>query len=478
MERRQLERSQPAVKGLTLFFVLALSASAAAQAADPKVTGTLSNVTRVESWSYFQPAEPDGNPDYTFFGDRAELGVHVKGVRFDLGGAFNYVRIENLPTHAIGPGGLGTGAFYFAATGLPYSYQLYVGELTLGIKSRDQRTSLTIGRMARLRQGYGEAGFVNRLINERIASRLIGDFEWSYYQRRFDGARFELDRDTWHLNASAFMPTQGGFEESTNLTMPKIQVGEFRLARKRPSGAFEGFAYLYRDRRDPKAVVDNSQSTDRPVDITVATFGGSYAGVFGTSQKTDIVAWGAVQTGDWYGRDHRAGSAALEAGHRWSNVSFKPWVRGGYLWASGDADGGDARHGTFFSMLPSSRKYALSSVYSQMNLRDAFAQLLIEPRRFSARIEVHAVHLANAADLWYQGSGATASEGRYFGFSGRASGGHTALGSIVEGTVDVPIKKYWSVNGYAAMMSAGDAVRTFFTDQRLTFWSIENVFRF
>ena len=34
----------------------------------------------------------------------------------------------------------------------------------------------------------------------------------------------------------------------------------------------------------------------------------------------------------------------------------------------------DDRHGTFFQMLPSSRKYALSSVYAQMNLRDAFVQ--------------------------------------------------------------------------------------------------------
>src|SRR5688572_2453728 len=130
------------------------SVSAFAQDA-PKVTATLSNTTRIESWSYFQPyVDPlaltqatIGDPDYTFFGDRAELGVRVKGSRFDLGGAFNYVRLENLPTNAIGPGGLGTGAFYFAATGVSYSYQLYLGELTL--KTRfSNGTSLTVGRMA------------------------------------------------------------------------------------------------------------------------------------------------------------------------------------------------------------------------------------------------------------------------------------------------------------------------------------------
>ncbi|MFM8532603.1 MAG: hypothetical protein ACKOEC_03270 [Acidimicrobiia bacterium] len=86
--------------------MLALSVSAAAQVAEPKVMGTLSNVTRVESWSYFQPAidpvasmpSPIGDPDYTFIGDRAELGVRVENRRFDVSGAFNYVRLENLPT--------------------------------------------------------------------------------------------------------------------------------------------------------------------------------------------------------------------------------------------------------------------------------------------------------------------------------------------------------------------------------------------
>jgi hypothetical protein len=86
-------------KGLScsLFFAFVFFVVAFADA--QTVTGTLSNVTRAESWSYFQPivpADPDvpiGHPDYTFFGDRAELGATVEGSRFDLAGAFNYVRV-------------------------------------------------------------------------------------------------------------------------------------------------------------------------------------------------------------------------------------------------------------------------------------------------------------------------------------------------------------------------------------------------
>jgi hypothetical protein len=485
VERRQLDRSQSLVEGLTLFFLLVCAVTAGAQ---PAVTATISNVTRVETWSYFQPyidplaltQAPIGDPDYTFIGDRAELGVHVDGSKFDLSGAFNYVRLENLPTQAIGPGGLGTGAFYFAATGVRYSYQLYLSDLTVKFKSQ-AGTSLTIGRMPFSSGGEVVSGSfsMQRLKAERLQSRLIGNFEWSYYQRRFDGARVDVDRPRWHFNLSAFVPTQGGFEESANLSMPKVQVGATSLTLKSSNVDWQGFAYLYRDRRGEAAVVDNSLAFDRPVDVTIATIGASYARMLPRrSGEYDLVGWVAAQAGDWYGRSHRAASVALEGGHRWRHAPLQPWLRAGYLWASGDGNPDDARHGTFFQMLPSSRKYALSSVYAQMNLADAFAQLVVEPGGVEARIEVHALQLASGRDLWYQGSGATASKGRYFGFSGRPAGGERSLGTVVEGTVDVPIKKYWSINAYAAMMSAGDAVTQMFTNKRLTFWSVENVIRF
>jgi Alginate export len=258
-----------------------------------------------------------------------------------------------------------------------------------------------------------------------------------------------------------------------------VQVGATSFTLKSSNVDWQGFGYLYRDRRGEAAVVDNTPSFDRPVDVTIATIGASYARVLPRqSGEFDLVGWMAAQAGDWYGRSHRAASVALEAGHRWRHAPLQPWLRGGYLWASGDRNQEDDRHGTFFQMMPSSRKYALSSVYAQMNLSDAFAQLVVEPRGLEARIEVHALRLASGQDLWYQGSGATASNGRYFGFSGRPAGGARSLGTVVEGTVAVPIKTYWSISGYAAMMSAGDAVTQMFTNKRLTFWSVENVIRF
>ena len=456
--------------------------------AQPTVTGTITNVTRVESWSYFQPridtppfsAEPVGEPDYAFIADRAELGVRVDGSRFDLSGAFNYVRLENLPSDAIGPGGFGAGAFYFAATGLRYSYQLYLGELTLRIKSQNRARSLTIGRMAASAKAPARQAVVNRLVRDRIESRLIGNFEHSLYQRRFDGARFDLDRGRWHFAAAAFMPTQGGYEESANLTMTRIRVGTASATHRSDRAESQAFVYGYRDKRKrAMAVVDNRLIDDRPPNVSVTSIGGSHAGIVpARAGEFDLVAWGVGQLGDWYGSPHRAGSVALEAGHRWTRAPGRPWLRAGYLWASGDGDREDDKHTTFFQLLPSSRKYALSSVYAQMNLHDAFAQLLIEPRWFNARIELHRLALASGGDLWYQGSGATASGDRFFGFAGRHAGGETSLGTVLEGTIDVPVMKHWSVNAYAGTMSGGGVVRRQFTEKRLHFWFLENVIRF
>ncbi len=319
-----------------------------------------------------------------------------------------------------------------------------------------------------------------RIVSDRIESRLIGDFEWSLYQRRFDGARLDVNRGRWHFNAGAFMPTQGGYEESTNLTITRIQLATAAASRATDRAESQAFVHAYRDRRKAAmAVVDNRLTGDQRPDVTIASIGGSHAQLIATrGGELDVVAWGAAQLGGWYGAPHRAGSVALEAGHRWPRAGWRPWLRAGYLWASGDDAWDDDTHTTFFQMLPSSRKYALSSAYAQMNLRDAFVQAVIEPSRFNARIEVHRLALASGADLWYQGSGATASGGRFFGFAGRFADGETSLGTVLEGTFEVPIRKYWSVNAYAGTMWGGGVVSRWFTDKRLTFWSLENVIRF
>lgn len=472
------------------------AASAGAQqgsdpAADPPpvVTGALSNVTRVESWRYFAPPPALGvDRSYLFAANRAELAVRVKGARVDLGGAFNYVRLDNLPAAASGPGLLGAGAHYFAATGVRYSYQLYLSEASLRVKSSSGGWSVTIGRT---RYASGEEASmgnstIDRVVGERVGARLVGDFEWSLYQRRFDGVRLDVDRPAWHLTTAALVPTQGGFEESANLSMPKLQLAAAAFTRRtggsRRTGQWQAFGYLYRDRRLVTSQPDNTgRMLDGPAaaDVTMVAVGGAHVSVRPVrTGEIDTVVWGAGELGTWYGQPHRAASVAAEAGHRWTRAPLAPWLRAGYLWASGDADATDNRHGTFFQMLPSSRRYALSSTYAQMNVRDLFARLALAPGRARVGAEAHRLTLASGADLWYQGSGATAASGGDFGFSGLPGGGAASLGTVVDATVEWPIGRHWSLGAYAGRMWGGTVVGRWFAGHRLTHWAVESAWRF
>jgi hypothetical protein len=277
-------------------------------------------------------------------------------------------------------------------------------------------------------------------------------------------------------------PTQGGYEESANPTISSLRLMTAAATTKpalTPHQQLQFFAYHYRDRRDVRARPDNTGRPPQQVDVNIATIGISQVGSFAAGEgDLDTLTWAAVQRGDWYGQDHAAFSIALEGGYRWRS-RWRPWLRAGYQHASGDAEAADARHETFFSMVPSLQRHSQSTIYAYMNLRDAFAQFAIEPhQRVRTQIEVHHLRLANAEDRWYHGSGATSRTGTFFGYSGRLSGGETGLGTIVEGTLDLSLRRTWSVRAYAGWMRGGDVVRQLFRDDRLRFFSFENVLTF
>ena len=75
-------------------------------------------------------------------------------------------------------------------------------------------------------------------------------------------------------------------------------------------------------------------------------------------------------------------------------------------------------------MLPTVRKYSMTTAYAPMNLRDLFAEVIVKPiAKVGLRADVRRLWLANGNDLWYAGSGATQKTGGFFGYAGRRSGG-------------------------------------------------------
>jgi hypothetical protein len=413
----------------------------------------LHNVTRVESWSFFEPPPAGGDPDYALVSNRARLAVQVDTRRVAFEGAFQYSQVIGLPEDAFGPGPLGPGALYFAAAGTPAAYQLYLKSISVRLKQVVPRLSLQVGRMA-YESGEGTP----------VAGRLIGTADWTTFERAFDGARLDYETNTWRAHASFVMPTQGAFEESASPTIGKVQLATARVQTR----GIELFTHNYRDTRAVNARPDNTGIAADAVDINLQTVGAS-AAVHG------LTLWGAYQRGDWYGDAHRAFSFSAEARHAWSDRPWRPAVTGGVLYASGDEDPNDASHDTFFPMVPTTRPDLLRGTYAQMNLRDIYGTIgfsLGEGVQVAG--EVHYLSLAHQLDRWYSGTGATAFDGEYFGFSSRRSTLRRGLGTYLQLSATATIHPVWTVSVAGGLVRGGDVVRRQFAGRTMLVLGIDS----
>ncbi len=473
--------------GLLLWVQISTTQAQDITTEDIVVTPFFRDVTRAESWSFFDPGPTGGDPTYSFLGNRMTFGVNVTSPRWEATGAFQYIQLFRLPVGAIGPGALGSGGYYYYAAGNRNAYQFYARALNFGFKSKAKGLRIVGGRMGYASGAEGDSGVASleHVKRDRLDSRLIGEFEWSIVQRAFDGVRVDVDRPGWRLTGAALMPTQGGYEESASPAITKIQLysaaATFKPHVLLPWSEVQFFSHTYRDRREVETRPDNSSSTVTEADITMTTVGASQVGIFPTDfGEVDSVVWLAGQAGDWYGSSHRAWSLAAEVGHRWTAMPWQPWVRVGLLYASGDKDPTDTKHGTFFQMVPTSRRYSLSNSYAQMNMKELFGQVYLYPTSsLTLRADVHRLSLADPNDRWYAGSGATARRGIFFGYSIRPSNAATEFGTVVEGSADVRLNRYWSVNAYLGHIAGGDVVKRLFTaGHRLSFFYLENVIGF
>ena len=455
-------------------------------AASSTFTPVFRNVTRVEAWSFFEPPPGGGDPDYTFVANRLLVGFRQNGVRHELNGTLQYVQFGGLPTDAIGPGALGTGANYFDHNRQTAPGTVYVKTLNLLLKDTARGLSLRAGRMAYASGGEAASGdaAIESVKRMRLDSRLIGEFEWSLYQRSFDGVRGDWAASGVQLTGAALWPTQGGFEEHANASLRQVRVlslaATFKPAAIVRRTEIQAFAHHYRDDREVTGRPDNSGRPVTAADISFLTTGAHAVGSYPVGDgSVDVLMWGALQRGAWYESDQRAGAIALEGGYQWAGARWRPWLRAGWNRSSGDDDPSDDAHGTFVPPLPTARKYSLSTAYTFMNLDDLFVQVIVRPRPgLTLRADLHRLHLAERADRWYAGSGATRRTGSIFGYAGRVSGGADDLGTMAETSADWTITRRWSVNGYVGRLVAGDAVRATFAGDRLLFGYLENVIVF
>jgi hypothetical protein len=305
------------------------------------------------------------------------------------------------------------------------------------------------------------------------------------YQRGYDGARVDLVKPAWSATGVALSPTQGGFEDAAGLMMNDVMViggsATAKPGRLIPGTETQMFAFRYADHRAVAARPDNSGRAVAAVDVGINTFGTTVvaASPVREERQWDGLLWVVAQTGAWYEQTHRAFSVGAEAGHQWNAVAWRPWIRAGVLRASGDDDPADNRHGTFFQMLPTVRRYSQTASYSQMNHTDLFAQAMLRPgSSLGLRLDVHRIGVATARDHWYFGSGATQARGDVFGFATRPANGGTDLGTAVEVSADYALSPHWSINGFLGVLRGGQIVRGSFSGRTLTFGYVENLVQF
>ncbi len=446
-------------------------------------TFTLRDTLRVENWQYFEPKPGGGDPDYTFLGNRLLFDARYNTPRVEVRLSGQWVGLFNLPTSSLGPGALGTGPLYYAQGGQRENPQrVFPKYVYIRLKELLPGFDVQLGRQAYASGAEAASGVpkIEALKRQRVDARLVGEFEWSLYQRSFDGVRLEWAGKGAKITGAALMPTQGGFAREAEKTMTDIWVygGTLNLL---PSDSLrhteiQAFVWRYDDSRPVTGRPDNTGRTATRADVGVNTFGGALIGAYPAgSGQLDVLAWLAAQNGRWYDHDHGAVSYATEAGYQWSRARWTPWLRVGFTHASGDDDPTDGEHGTFFPMLPTMRRYSATTANSTMNLDDFFVLGVMRPTpSLNLRIDWHRLWLADAADRWYAGSGATLSAGGNFGYVSRPSNGSTDFGKSFELSAAYTVNKYWSLNGFVGRMWGGPVVTGTFAGDKLWFCYIEN----
>jgi hypothetical protein len=435
-------------------------------------SGEITARNTYENW--FEPELSNYKNDYDYFFTRTRLAVALRNPYINAFVQAQDVHMWNLPQYSVAPspqGAMGSGATYYSHAKSDFDHSLIIRQAYIdlprlflkGLSARVGRFDYADGQEVT----YKDNPKVTWLKNTRLSDRMIGAFDWSSYNRSFDGLQAKYDLKNFNLHVSVTHPTQGGYENNAQKTISSINLGNITGTIKY-GGWLKNteariFYYYYNDHRNISTTLGQSGLKDGP--IRMNTYGTHWlhtakvkSGVY------DVLFWGALQDGKWGAVDHRAWAAAIEGGFQFTKFPSKPWIRGGYFASSGDSDSKDGRHGTFYQMLPTARKYALFPFYNLMNNEDLFIQAILKPREaLSIRTDLHSLSLQNSNDLWYMGAGPTQSSGSIFGYTGRPSNGHTGLATVVDISPSYTFSKHLSASLYYAHAFGRDVIKSIYT---------------
>jgi len=425
------------------------------------------------SWDWFGDA-PNG--EYTYSGSLLRFGLTESKPKLDWQVEFSVPALVNMPTTAVMPaplGQLGLGGSYAAAnSNATNSSSIFLKQGNFTVKGIGGKPgqSLKVGRMefidgSEVTPNHSTLAALKR---DRIAQRLLANFGFTDVQRSVDGAVYVLNAPKLNFTAVAARPTEGVFQVDG---WSELKINVFYGALTGQHGKFAAtdwrvFAIGYRDYRSGVVKTDNRSAALRNADaddVNIGTYGGHILQMVPTKTgPVDLLFWGALQTGSWGTQSHQAGAFAAEAGGQPAVLPMvKPWIRGGYDVGSGDDNATDGTHRTFFQVMPTPRIYARTPFFNMMNSKDAFAELILRPKRVTIRSDIHVLKLSQAADLWYSGGGAF--QAATFGYTGRPSNGQSTLGTLYDISADLTLTPHVGVGGYFGYASGGLVTQAIYT---------------
>jgi Alginate export len=429
---------------------------------------------RAEGWNWFYRND---RTRYAYGETLLQVAFSQHRNNFDWKIELAQPTLLGLPDGASFPGTgvpLGLGGVYFSANNLDrnvasvYLKQGYVLLTGLG----GNGGSLQLGRFdfTEGREGRADDASLAWLKRERIAQRLIGDSYWTAAGRSVDGIHFSEDLGTKNnVTFVAARPTKGVYQlEGMGEVDVNLLYASYtrELPTRKTASEVRVFGLGYFDSRNVLKV-DNRPLPVREADthsIRIGTFGMDYVLIFPIRSlgRWDFLVWTAGQSGNWGVLHHHAGAVTAEAGWqpptKWLLKWLRPWLRAGALSTSADGNPNDAKHTTFFQVLPTDRQYARLPFYTMQNVEDYTGQLILRPSdKLWLRSELHKVKLHGRNDLWYQGSGVF--QNTSFGYEGLPAKAQGGLGDFVDLSMDYRPTKSLGFSAYLGALS-GKATMT------------------
>lgn len=393
---------------------------------------------RNELWNTFQKQDSDTDRTYDFFLVRARAFIDFNWEHVSIHVMGQGVKAFNLPEN----GAFGPGVLYYNASDQksnPGNFQFVEAFIHL----KNLRGFYLKGGRIGFKDGgqvlYKDSPKLNWVIKKRLSERLIGNWDWTLVGRRFDGGSGGYSNDMFDVNLMGANVTFGGFDIEDGLWKDLDTVAVFGGAFTVKEGVlientqFQLFNYYYFDNRTPAI---NLAGDDLKINTTGVSMVGAYTMGSG---ELDTMLWFAFQLGDFGTLDQRALAFIAELGYQFTSTPWKPWLRMGLAYASGDGDPEDSNNGTFFNMVPTNHKwYGYTDTTAFSNIIDLYNQALLKPhKRVNFGIEGHLFWLASDDEVWIGGSGPFNDSA--FGYAFRNPVPGNDIESFLGGEIDITL---------------------------------------